>query len=669
MTFALHALVAVGAFLLFLVEPLIAKAILPWFGGGAGVWTACVLFFQLALLAGYAYAHWISVRLSPSAQTCVHVGLLAISLALLPIIPSERWKPAGAGQPELEILGLLTTTLGLPFLLLSATSPLVQAWAARLRPGTTPFRLYASSNLGSLLALPAYPVLVEPTLGTVAQARAWSAAYTGFALAMGALGITAGRAAPPVITRSGSGAVTAAREVRWLWFSLPACSATLLLAITNRLCQDVAAVPFLFLVPLAIYLATFVACFADDRWYRRACCLRGLPIALGAVLAGDVLFPSVPLLALVALHGAALFLGCMVCHGELARLRPAPNDLTAFYLISSLGGAAGALFVGVIAQRIFAGYWELEVAAAAVLPLALLAAAHDPASPLAGSHRSVRRAAALLMVGMGVGIAFVAWSETGNAFLAARNFYGVLRVRDASGVRSLVHGITNHGSQFLDEDRRREPTAYYGHTSGVGLAFARHRPMQSRYVGIVGLGAGNLAAYGKPGDRFRFYEINPLVAEIARRDLSFLADSPATIEVVIGDARLELAREPPQGFDLLVVDAFSSDSIPVHCITREAFALYDRHLAPRGLIAVHVSNRYLDLEPVVADAARVLGRSAIVVKSRPDAARAILEAVWLLVGSDPEFFSEPQVLVVSQPAGARRLAWSDDFSSLFEVLR
>jgi SAM-dependent methyltransferase len=663
MTFALHALVFVGAFLLFLVEPLIAKAILPWFGGGAGVWTACMLFFQLALLAGYTYAHGISGRLSPGARTWVHVGLLAISVALLPIIPSDRWKPTGTGQPELEILGLLTATLGLPFLLLSSTSPLVQAWAARLRPSTTPFRLYASSNLGSLLALPAYPVLVEPTLGTVAQARTWSAAYAGFALAMGALALAARRAAAPTITRSGT--VTTDREVRSLWFSLPACSSTLLLGITNRLCQDVAAVPFLFLIPLAIYLATFVACFADDRWYHRAWCLRGLPIAVSAVLAGDVLFPS---LALVALHGAALFLGCMVCHGELARLRPSAAGLTAFYLISSLGGAVGALFVGIVAPRIFTGYWELEVATAAVLPLALLAAAHDPASPFAGSHRSVRRASALLLVGMGIAVVIAVRSDTGNAFLAARNFYGVLRVQDGPGVRSLVHGVTNHGSQFVG-DRRHEPTAYYGRSAGVGLAFARHRPLVSRYVGIVGLGAGNLAAYGQPGDRFRFYEINPLVAEIARRDFSFLADSSATIEVVIGDARLELEREAPQGFDLLVVDAFSSDSIPVHCITREAFALYDRHLAPGGLIAVHVSNRYLDLEPVVGEAARVLGLSAIVVESRPDAAHALLAAAWILIGSDPAFFGDPRVLALSRPTKARGLAWSDDFSSLFEVLR
>lgn len=661
----LHALVAAGAFLLFLVEPLIARAILPWFGGGAGVWTACMLFFQSALLAGYAYAHAISARLSPRAQAWLHIGLLAVSVALLPIMPSERWKPSGPGAPEFGILRLLTATIGLPFVLLSATSPLLQAWAGRLRPGRSPFPLYALSNLGSLLALPAYPVLVEPTLGTVAQARAWSAAYAGFALALGAVALASRRTVPP----SAQPVVPAHPEVRALWLALPACSSTLLLAITNQLCQDVAAVPFLFLVPLAIYLATFVICFADDRWYPRVWCVRGLLVALAAAFAGEILFPSLPLRAGVALYGFALFFGCMVCHGELARLRPAAAGLTGFYLISSLGGAASALFVGIIAPRIFAGYWERGVAAAAILPLSLIAAAYDPASPLAGRHGAARRAAALMGASVGIAFALAVRSETAEVRLAARNFYGVLRIRESSGVRSLVHGITNHGSQFMDGPRRREPTAYYGRDAGVGLAFARHAPLEARRVGIVGLGAGNLAAYGKPGDRFRFYEINPLVAEIAEREFSFLADSAAAIEVVLGDARLELEREPPQGFDLLVVDAFSSDSIPVHCITREAFALYDRHLAPGGLIAVHVSNRYLDLEPVVAAAARALRRTAIVIESRPAPARAILGAVWVLVGSEPAFFSDPEVLAVSRPVTAREIAWSDDFSSLFQVLR
>jgi spermidine synthase len=431
----------------------------------------------------------------------------------------------------------------------------------------------------------------------------------------------------------------------------------------------VVAVPFLFLAPLAIYLVTFVLCFSDDRWYVRAWWTRGLVVAFGAMFCSQFLFADLRLGVAAALYGVALFVGCMVCDGELARLRPAPAGLTTFYLISALGGAAGAVFVGIIAPHVFAGYWELEVATAVILPLALIAAAHDPASPLAGRHHAARQAAAMMGACVALALVMAVRSEARDVHLAARNFYGVVRVGESSGVRSLVHGVTNHGSQFIDTVRRHEPTAYYGRAAGVGLAFARHRPLEARRVGIVGLGAGNLATYGKLGDYFRFYEINPLVAEIARREFTFLFDSTAAIDVVLGDARLELEREPPQRFDLLVVDAFSSNSIPVHCITREAFVLYDRHLAPGGVIAVHVSNRYLDLEPVVAAAARALDRKAVVVESRPDPAHAILGAAWVLIGSEPGFFTDPEVLAVSRPVTTREIAWSDDFSSLFQVLR
>ncbi|MGH7804558.1 MAG: spermidine synthase, partial [Candidatus Binatia bacterium] len=367
------------------------------------------------------------------------------------------------------------------------------------------------------------------------------------------------------------------------------------------------------------------------------------------------------------------FIGCMVCHGELARLRPAPAGLTGFYLASASGGALGALFVGIVAPRLFAGYWELLFASAAILPLALLAASRDPTSPLAPRRHAVRRTAALLAAGFIVAIVLAIRSSTVEARVAARNFYGVLRVTDedtrGGRLRTFTHGVTNHGAQLLDAGRRREPTAYYGRSSGVGLAFARLDANRPRRVGIVGLGAGNLATYGRPGDRFRFYEINPLVIEIAEREFSFLADGRAETEVALGDARLVLGREEPQRYDLLVVDAFSSDSIPIHCLTREAFALYLRHLAPGGVLAIHISNRHLDLEPVVAAAARSLAQPAVVVESAGAPEQAILPAVWILVGGERALLDDAEIRAASRPVGPREVAWTDDHSSLLQVLR
>jgi hypothetical protein len=670
---AFHALAGLGAFLLFVLEPLIAKALLPRFGGGAGVWTTCMLFFQAALLAGYAYAHAIGARLRPLAQAGLHLAILVFSLAFLPIGASERGDLSAAIAPELALLWVLSTSIGLPFLLLSATSPLLQLWAARLRPSSSPFLLYASSNLGSLLALVTYPVVIEPSLVLTAQARAWSVAYGAFALLLGALGLYVGRATAPEIEAPARGSGHVGGERRFLWLALPACSSIVLLGVTNELSQDVAPVPFLWVVPLATYLVSFILCFASDRAYSRTWLLRGLVLALAAISWTVALPGRLSLFVALPLHVGALFVACMVAHGELARLRPSPRSLTAFYLASSAGSAVGAAFVSVLAPRLFTGTWELLLGVAALLPLALVAAAHDPGSPFAGRHAEARRTALVLGGGVLVAILVALDGATADVHRAARNFYGVLRVvdteHDGHPLRSLIHGVTNHGSQFLEPRLRGKPTAYYGRTSGVGLALTHHRSSGPRRVGVVGLGAGNVATYGKAGDRFRFYEINPLVIEFAEREFHFLNDSAATIEVVLGDARLVLEDEPSQGFDLLIVDAFSSGSIPIHCLTREAFEVYLRHLGPGGLLAIHVSNDHLDLEPVVAAAARATGQKAVVVESRENREEALLHATWILVGASAAFAEDSPIRGASRPVGGAEVVWTDDDSSLFSVLR
>ncbi len=673
MTLLLHALAAVGAFLLFLLEPLIAKAILPWFGGSAGVWTTCMLFFQATLLAGYAYAHAASTRLRPPVHASLHAALLAASLVLLPIAPSEQWKPADASVPELDILMLLGASIGLPFFLLSATAPLLQVWAAHGRPGASPFRLYASSNFGSLLALPAYPFLVEPTLGIASQLRVWSAAYAAFAIALAVTTFAVNRSARGAASSRVEPSPEIATEPKLLWIALPACSSTLLLAVTNQLCQDLAPVPFLWLLPLAVYLVSFILAFASDHSYPRAWLVRSLLLVLAA-MTWSFLWPSrLPLAVAVPFYSAGLFVSCMVCHGELARLRPAPSRLTSFYLASSTGGALGGVFVGVLAPRIFSGYWELLIGFAAIVPLALLAAAHDSTSPLSQRRPAVRRVSAMLGATLAAALLFAIASADPAVRVAVRNFYGVLRVADqewgAHRFRTLIHGVTNHGAQFASPERRSEPTTYYGPQSGVGRAFELHHPDRPRRVGIVGLGAGTVALYGKPGDRLRFYEINPLVVDLARREFSFLAGSRAAVEVVLGDARLMLEREAPQQYDLLIVDAFSSGSIPIHLITREAFDLYLAHLAPDGLLAIHASNEYVDIEPVVNAAVHATGRTALAVGSAEDPARGLLGAGWILVGDEPALFANAEVRATSRPLAPRTVSWSDDHSSLFQVLR
>ena len=660
--------VLVSAFLLFQIEPIIAKAILPWFGGSANVWTTCLLFFQIVLLLGYLYAHAVIRYLRTKAQVVLHIGLLAASLLALPVVPGAAWKPTGNEDPVLRILGLLAVTIGVPYFLLSTTGPLVQAWFARRYEGAIPYRLYALSNAGSMFALLSYPVLVEPAFATRLQAMGWSVGYAAF---IALCGITA------FSVRNYSGRKAAAEaeipaqvpdwKLQLWWILLPACASVLLMAITNFLSQDVAAIPFLWVLPLSLYLLSFILCFDREGWYRRSTFLKFFAVALVSTAYGirgreEVLSVK----GAIPLFCANLFICCMVCHGELVRLKPHPRYLTSFYLMISAGGALGGIFAGLLAPNLFRGSFELQIGLAATAVLVVL--------------RFRRRTLQWAVAGFAT-VGFVAYlgtqvrQSTTGVRVMARNFYGGLRVRDRAEspyiVRSLLHGSINHGQQYLDPQRRDWPTAYYGWNSGVGLALREAPDRGPDRVGVIGLGVGTLAAYGRPGDLYRFYEINPLVIQLARSQFTFLRDSKAQVEVVLGDGRLSLGRESSQQFDILVVDAFSGDSIPVHLLTREAFELYFRHLKPAGVLAVHVTNKYLALAPVVHRIDEALGKQDRLVEDPGNPSTATFQSSWVLVSGGAGIFDQTEIRAAAKRVEDRpRLrVWTDDYSNLFQILR
>lgn len=669
-----------SAFLLFLVQPVTAKQILPWFGGSATVWTTCLVFFQTALLAGYAYADWTVRRLAPKTSVRLHAVLLAASLVVLPIVPGAMWKPTGGENPSWLILGMLTATIGLPYFLLSTTSPLIQAWFARSNPGRSPYRLFALSNLASMLALVGYPFLLEPWVVTRAQAWGWSAGYAAFVLLCAAAGFASLRAAAVAgdaraeDPASGTNAPDAAEEPpptaarQTLWIALAATGSILLLAISNHITQNVAAVPLLWIVPLALYLLTFILCFDGTGWYRREIFLSMLAAALG-VMAWTMADPDLTheLAIQIGVFCVGLFVACMFCHGELVRLKPAPAHLTRFYLMISLGGAIGSVLVGIVAPLTLPAYFELG--GGLVLCAALLL------WQVRAEHRVYAALAAVSLVAtVGCGAWYVREFYDG-VIAATRNFYGVLRVQqsgtDDTRKRSLIHGTIMHGNQYAADDLRRQPTTYYTSTSGVGRVLeSLHPRLEPVKVGVIGLGTGTLATWGAKGDIYRFYDINPSVVEVARRDFTYLTDSDATIETPLGDARLVLEREPPQGFDLLAIDAFSSDAIPVHLITSEAVAIYKRHMKPSGIIAFHVTNRFLDLVPVVEALARAHGLAAVWISDSGEAPVAA-RSDWVLLSADPRALERGTLAESATEIRARpewRL-WTDDFNNLVQVLK
>ncbi|MCK6429405.1 hypothetical protein FBR04_12105 [Betaproteobacteria bacterium PRO7] len=667
-----------SAFLLFLVQPIIAKQILPWFGGSAAVWTTCLVFFQSVLLAGYAYADATN-RLGVRRQTQLHLVLLAISLATLPILAADSWKPQGDEAPIVRILLLLAATIGLPYFLLSTTTPLLQAWYWRRFRAAVPYRLFALSNFASLLALLGFPVLFEPWLTLPQLGWSWSAMYAVFVLVCAATGWMSMRAAAESegATQSLAGAApehaAAAPTLgtQLLWLALAAMGSILLLAVTNHVTQNISSVPFLWVLPLSLYLITFILCFDHPRWYVRwlyvALLIPGIPWMAYFISSLELLWAAVT-------YFAGLFVACMFCHGELARLKPDPRYLTRFYLMLSLGGAAGAVLIAIVAPLVLDGYYELNIT---LVLLALLVLAR-----LSGPARLV----GVLVLLPTTWFAFQGAREYGRDMrVMERDFYGVVRTRDRTvdGVsyRAMFHGGIIHGGQLLGEEYRNTPSDYFGPTSGYGRLFAalnEIRP-QPRRVGIIGLGAGVVAGYGRKGDEIVFYEISPKVVEIERREFTFLRDTPAKTQVILGDGRLSLERElkqrGPRGYDVLGIDAFSGDSIPMHLVTREAMALYVRHLAPDGVIVFQATNRYVDLMPVVKRLATEFGLEAVVVSDIPESSAAA--DYWrsstdqILVTRNRKLLAHPRIAEAAEPIKDRAElpTFTDAHHNLFRILK
>jgi hypothetical protein len=838
--YAFAATIFLSAYLLFFVQPLIARFILPWFGGAPAVWTTCMMFFQLTLLAGYFYADWLHRRFGLRQQVWIHSLVAVAGLAFLPIIPAESWKPSGNESPVGRIIALLAVSVGWPYFVLSTTGPLLQAWFSHRFPGHSPYRLYALSNVGSLLALLGYPFLIEPLLGTRPQAWAWSVGYASFVCLL----LFAGRMAlrrqpqpPSNLSRSSSsdsklntaasGLASQANEQAalnsttpsagswWQWLLLATIPSILLLAVTNELCQDVAVIPFLWIVPLSLYLISFIACFDRPGWYQRPVWCTLLFLSAAAVI-GELFQPgSSGLLFQLGAFNLCLFAACMVCHGELSRARPPVTALTRYYLAISLGGAVGGLFVVFAAPLLFTRYYELhwslmaavlaglaalicsesrrEIALTArwsvlgglmlaiwqlsgrwpefqlhrwsqiTLGLCWLAGGGVAAAWLGARRRSRTKPNAPPQTGFPAGLALLAggwgtlgilpllfpalveWTlplyplfllaaaaavwrsersswgqwpscegcnslalgvlavcgavylwehartESPGLLRASRDFYGLVSAADEGSedlprgvLRKLYSGRIVHGMQFLKPSERRHPISYYGAISGVGIAITEHPRRAAREplrMGVIGLGAGVIAAWSEPADTLDFFELNRQIRDYAQEYFSYLSDTRALTNVFLGDGRLLLERKVAESqfmpYDLLVIDAFSGDSIPRHLLTRECFALYGQALEPQsGILALHITNGHFDLAPVVLALAEEAGWSWLELKSQPKNNQADVgqeESRWILLSHRPESLQGIRARIAepsqAQSATERRLVWTDDFGSPVQLLR
>ena len=764
-----------GAFLLFQVQPLIGKYILPWFGGGPGVWTTCLLFFQTLLLGGYAYAHFSSTRLKPRHQVILHLVLLGLSLALLPITPSEGWKAHVGGDPNVRILLLLMATIGLPYFVLSSTGPLMQQWFSQTSPGVSPYRLYALSNVGSLLALLSYPVFFEVKFPRHTQAVMWSGglvlfvifcAYCAFrvwknASQPGAVSVTPTPVeipltpaefapSPELIAPVGDGAAAGenaevSKVDKLLWVSLPAIASVLLLATTNKLSQEVAVIPFLWVLPLSLYLLSFIICFDHARWYHRGIFTALLVVATAVVCQVLPVGNDAPMRLQIFVYNAALFIACMVCHGELYRLKPPPRQLTAYFLFISAGGAFGGFLVAIVAPAVFTDYHELQLglwvltyglgvlcfrhrsrelavavgvgAMLVTVVLPWLRSYFDDSPGLRGEFVAFFRDRSPYIIGglvvfvlcvfdlrrrvinpiweprmggfvMAVCVAFgtifvMQWEVKSSVQVlsATRNFYGTLKVFDyypddpEDHYHLLLHGATTHGIQFVKPEKSVLPTTYYADSSGVGRAI-NSLPQEPRRMGLVGLGTGSLAVYGHKEDYLRIYEINPAVEELARTQFKYLDYCQARVDVVMGDARLMMEQEVKanntQQFDLLALDAFSSDAIPVHLLTKEAFEIYLKQMKPDGVLAVHISNRYLDLQPVVEKLAEHFKLHVVTIADDNEPEWWIYATTWMLVTRNKEFFQNDRIRDVAEQSEADKKSfplWTDDYASLYSIMK
>ena len=740
--------VFLGSFLLFAVEPMVAKFLLPSFGGTAAVWSTCLVVFQTLLLAGYAYAHLLRTTLSPKAQRWTHLGVLVVALFFLPPAPNVHLAADASGTPVWALLRCLFTSIGVPFFALSATAPLLMEWFRQSFPGWSHDRLYAFSNAGSLLALLAYPVLLEPAFTRTTQAWLWAGGMGLFLVvcataawrsrpgpALAAASSPQPKVAADVSRRPGAHAKNAPTDVggytrsarggrdraeqplpppppAWLWIALSACGSGLLLALTNQLSQDVAPMPLLWVVPMAVYLLTFILCFEGPRSYKRGIFIPASFVAF--------LFLAW-LLDKGYLHGfwlqvagdlAVLFLGCMVCHGELYRLRPRPERLTAYYLGIALGGALGGMFVALAAPALFNTFLETPILTVAVAGLVTFilwregpnavtrlnrytsykgrhsAPPGNHVTPVTHlTHLTHFNMALLGSLAIAVSLGYVLADLRKQSIYTTRSFYGAYRVKEVAlmpldgndwplvygPARILLSSQIYHGLQFTNPPDAMRHTAYFCEEQGMGVTFRALPDRTNRNIGVVGLGAGTLTTYARKGDYLRFYEINPDVARIAQTHFTFLTNCPGRVDTILGDGRLSLEREPNNNFDLLLLDAFAGDSVPLHLLTDQAMQTYRRHLKPDGVIMFNISNNHVDLQPVLRALADKHGLTTVLLPPRRvDPREGKLASMWMVLTANREFLNHPEVAELMRSSAfvssRRPLLWTDDYSSILPIL-
>ena len=675
--FLFASVVFLASFLLFLVEPIAARQLLPILGGSAAVWITCLVFFQIALLLGYLYAHWLARR--PSFAVYLSVLLLAVAAAVLSILRSWLMEN-GAAHPVLTVFSTLSLSIGLPFLVLSSTSPLLQVWWARVETGGIPYRLYALSNVGSLLALALYPSVIEPRFTLHAQRMAWCCGFAVFAVLSALLAVKTRSAAaaspqPGLDLKEGDNDLSVPRSPRrhkLLWVLLPMGAAMQLSAVTSYITANVAPIPLLWILPLAVYLITLILAFQFRIRLPWSIIARVMVVMLAA-LAYSLTKANGgwPLWLTILFFLVELFFACFFCHSAATNLRPQrASEATLFYLLFAAGGALGSFLVGIAAPLVFHFNLDLPIT---FLVTALLALAVNWSGDWSQRLLWVVASAAMLVL-----VFMVRHAYTRDTIVAVRNFYASLRVTQGPSsypgatVLTLTNGSIRHGTQiFGNNELRHTPTTYYTSGSGVGLAVRFCCEGRARNIGVIGLGAGTLAAYGRPGDHIRFYEINPAVPAIAQNTFTYIRDSAAEVEIIEGDGRTSLAQESPQHFDVLVVDAFSGDAIPIHLLTTQALELYRRHLTPHGILAFHISNRHVDLAPAIGLLAASAGMQARRVSAGYTEQPGEDTSSWMLVTADPDFFDRPELSAVAHLPESRPdlKVWTDDYSALLPLIR
>ena len=698
------ATIFVSAFLLFQVQPMVARFILPWFGGSSLVWTTCMLFFQTVLVLGYAYAHFVTRRLTPTQQWILHTILLGIAVLCLPVRPTDYWKPLDSAMPTWRILTLLTVSVGLPFFLVSTTGPLIQAWQSKTHPGRSPFRLFALSNFASLLALISYPFVFERWFVVNTQSWIWSITFGVFAVLAFLCGRQFSNSAKATQQASPQDEAIVKSEkiskMRFaLWLLLPMLASVQLLATTNLMTQEIGSLPFLWIVPLSLYLISFIICFDHSRWYFRPVFF--LLFFGGTVYSSLVLEAGVDVPIQMQIIGYSLicFGASMCCHGELALSKPGPEHLTMFYLMVSIGGALGGVFVALVAPHIFVGYYEFQVGLLLAILCCLIAygihvrAGRIPKfedSETASSQQvgNLTIYAVTLFLGLltcffvvGAFAKTIIEDNKKYILLKTRNEYGTLTIEDHSNYRKLNNGQIEHGFQYKDENLTAR-TSYYGPESGLGWAIRYLRNEceanfedQPLDLGAIGLGVGTICAWCEPQDTLRFFEINPQVLDIAKKHFWYLDECLVEPEVVLGDARLQLEREverqDTRKYDVLIADAFSSDSIPMHLLTLESMRIYKARLKENGILAVHTSNRFLSLENVVRVLAEELGMTAVIIDDDPDDRDLYNSSTWVVVTNNVDFidFLFDERLEYPWPDEKYAARWTDDFASIIQVIK